>query len=87
MCPARSKAVAEGGVSFYLENFVSVRAMLLTYGTNITIPYCASDPDHYARRAEIFARPSGRIVLPKAFSIIIQKVRDSYNSLTVVSSA
>lgn len=68
--------MAEGGVSFYLENFVSVRAMPLTYGTEVGTCYRASDPEHYARRAETYTQPSGTIRLPKSFSAIIEKVSD-----------
>ncbi|KAI0367127.1 hypothetical protein BV20DRAFT_1123769 [Pilatotrama ljubarskyi] len=67
------KAVAEGAVSFYLEHFVSARVMSTTYGTRSCVHYDVTDPEHYARRADKAARPSGRIVLQGGFSTILAK--------------
>ncbi|KAI0628133.1 hypothetical protein C8Q77DRAFT_1162430 [Trametes polyzona] len=68
-----NKAVAEGGVSFYLEHFVSARVMKMSYGTIINTSYDPTDPDHVARSWKKIVRPSGRIVVPDFFSPILAK--------------
>ncbi|KAI0773051.1 hypothetical protein BD413DRAFT_656213 [Trametes elegans] len=68
-----SKAVAEGGVSFYLEHFVSARVIKLTYGTVVNIDYDSRDPDHVSRSFGKIVRPSGRVVIPDSFSAILTK--------------
>ena len=70
----RSKAVANGAVSFYLQHFVSARVMKMTYGTEVNVEYRSSNPEHYARRHSIVVRPSGRSVLRHAYSSILKKV-------------
>ncbi|KAL1941016.1 hypothetical protein VTO73DRAFT_7652 [Trametes versicolor] len=40
-----NKAVAEGGVSFYLEHFVSARIIKMTYGTISSATYDQTDPE------------------------------------------
>ena len=72
--PGRNKAVADGAVCFFLEHFVSARVMKMTYGTDVYVTYDANNPEHYARRKELYTRPSGKIVLPKGFSSILEKV-------------
>lgn len=69
-----NKAVAEGGVSFYLEHFVSARIIKVTYGTVINTSYDPSDPEHVARNWKKIVRPSGRVVVPEFFSSILTKV-------------
>ncbi|KAI0350808.1 hypothetical protein OH77DRAFT_1412306 [Trametes cingulata] len=68
-----NKAVAEGGVSFYLEHFVAARIIKLTYGTAINIDFDRSDSEHIARSFRKIVRPSGRVVVPDAFSSILTK--------------
>ncbi|KAI0750422.1 hypothetical protein C8Q74DRAFT_368077 [Fomes fomentarius] len=68
-----NKAVSVGAVLFYLDNFVSARVMRTTYGTASTIDFDPNDPEHHARRATKLHRPSGRVVVPEAFSIILKK--------------
>ncbi|KAI1793701.1 hypothetical protein LXA43DRAFT_201572 [Ganoderma leucocontextum] len=68
-----NKAVAHGAVSFYLDRFVSSRVMKVTYGTEFSVEYDPDDPEHFARRYQQAVRPSGRVYLPSAFSIILQK--------------
>ncbi|KAI8977709.1 hypothetical protein BD414DRAFT_580166 [Trametes punicea] len=69
-----NKAVAEGTISFFLEHFVSARVMTITYGIDICTEYRTNDPEHYARRAEKYVQPSGRVVLGNAFSTILTKL-------------
>ncbi|KAI0824355.1 hypothetical protein BC628DRAFT_1322727 [Trametes gibbosa] len=68
-----NKAVAEGGVSFYLEHFVAVRVIKMTYGTVINTSYDVNDPEHISRSWKMIIRPSGRVVIPDSFSPILTK--------------
>ncbi|EKM53451.1 uncharacterized protein PHACADRAFT_148058 [Phanerochaete carnosa HHB-10118-sp] len=68
-----NKAVAEGAVWFFLEHFVSVRVARLTYGTTCVIEYNPQDSDHIKRRGKAYMRPSGRMVIPNAFNLILAK--------------
>jgi len=45
----RSKAVAAGAVSYYLDHFVVGRLVRYTYGTPASIMYDPSDPEHRKR--------------------------------------
>lgn len=72
--PSRNKAVAEGAASFFLEKFVSTRIAKLTYGTEVCVDFDASNPDHRLRRGRITMQPSGRKVIPEAFSVLLPKV-------------
>ena len=45
----RSKAVAAGAISYYLDHFVARRLVRYTYGTPGSMPYDASDPEHSKR--------------------------------------
>ncbi|KAI0668092.1 hypothetical protein C8Q78DRAFT_275391 [Trametes maxima] len=69
-----NKAVAEGGVSSYLEQFVSTRVIKTTYGIEFSRDYNKRDATHLARRSAKIVRPSGRVVIPGAFSAILTKV-------------
>ncbi|KZT00295.1 uncharacterized protein LAESUDRAFT_764717 [Laetiporus sulphureus 93-53] len=69
-----SKAVAEGAVAFYLEHWVSVRVMKVTYGVECTVEYDETNPEHRIRRGRITTRPSGRRALGDSFSG--RRVRD-----------
>ncbi|KAI0824346.1 hypothetical protein BC628DRAFT_1322650 [Trametes gibbosa] len=71
-----SKAVAEGAVSFYLENFVSARVARLTYGVEISTTYQKADPEHYARRAGKYIDASGTVLLRNGFSNIGRRMRE-----------
>lgn len=70
----RNKAVAEGAVSFFLTHCVAARVARFTYGANCATGYMPSDPDHALRAAQVFSRPSGRLVIPGAFDVILAKV-------------
>jgi len=45
----RSKAVADGAISYYLDKFVVSRIVRYTYGTPASIRYDPSDPEHRGR--------------------------------------
>ena len=70
----RNKAVADGAVAFYLDHRVSARVSKFTYGTRCAIEFNKNDEQHKLRAASAIPRPSGRMVLPNAFSAILQKV-------------
>ncbi|PCH36693.1 hypothetical protein WOLCODRAFT_82535 [Wolfiporia cocos MD-104 SS10] len=68
-----NKAVAEGAVAFFLTNWVSVRVARLTYGVECSTQYDENDPEHSIRRGNVVSRPSGRRVIPNAFSVLLSK--------------
>ncbi|PFH47369.1 hypothetical protein AMATHDRAFT_67869 [Amanita thiersii Skay4041] len=68
-----NKAVADGAVSFYLDHFVSVRVANFTYGMECLTSFDPSNPDHVARSGKTIFRPSGRIVIPEYFDVILKK--------------
>ncbi|KAI1793722.1 hypothetical protein LXA43DRAFT_202911 [Ganoderma leucocontextum] len=68
-----NKAVADGAVSFFLDNCVSSRVMKMTYGVHVTVDYNPDDPAHLARQDQKFVRPSGRVMLREGFSILLQR--------------
>lgn len=67
------KAVAEGAVSFHIDHFVSARVAKFTYGTNFSVRYTPSRPEHVKRSYKIFKNLDGNDLLPNAFSSILAK--------------
>ncbi|EMD33097.1 hypothetical protein CERSUDRAFT_98705 [Gelatoporia subvermispora B] len=67
------KAVAEGGVSFYLDHFVSVRVARFTYGAKCLTGFQSSKSEHKRRSHRLMTRPSGRKFLPNGFAVILQE--------------
>ncbi len=70
----RSKAVAEGAASFFLQKFVSSRVAKFTYGTEVSFVYDGGDPEHHARRFKLKTGPSGRTLVPEGFCAVLTKV-------------
>ncbi|KIJ17542.1 hypothetical protein PAXINDRAFT_9487 [Paxillus involutus ATCC 200175] len=68
-----NKAVAAGAIAFYLDHKVSARVAKFTYGTRCAIEFNKTDEQHRLRAASAIPRPSGRTVLPNAFSAILHK--------------
>ncbi|KAH7929509.1 hypothetical protein BV22DRAFT_1080676 [Leucogyrophana mollusca] len=68
-----SKAVADGAVAFYLDHRVNARVSRFTYGTRCAIEFNKDDPQHKLRTHTAIPRPSGRTVIPNAFSAILTK--------------
>ncbi|KAI9567190.1 hypothetical protein HD554DRAFT_2109591 [Boletus coccyginus] len=68
-----NKAVADGAVAFYLANRVSARVSKFTYGTRCAVEFNKNNEQHKFRAASAVPRPSGRMVLPNAFSAILNK--------------
>ena len=73
-CMYRNKAVSEGAVAFHMDHNVTARVMRMTYGVICNIDYSETNPEHAARKQMRIPRPSGRVVLPNAFSSILTKV-------------
>ncbi|KAF8333699.1 hypothetical protein F5887DRAFT_1063656 [Amanita rubescens] len=68
-----NKAVADGAVSFYIDHCVGVRIATATYGIECLTSFDENDIEHVARSNKAIFRPSGRIVLPDYFDVILQK--------------
>jgi len=68
-----NKAVADGAITFYLDHVVSVRVARWTYGTEYSMFYDPSNPQHTTRSGTVFTYPSGRKYVPKAFSAMLAK--------------
>ncbi|KAJ3881321.1 hypothetical protein F5051DRAFT_458832 [Lentinula edodes] len=66
-----NKAVADGGVSFYLEHFVSSRVARYSYGIKCSKIYQASNPEH--RRRGFHNSIAGTFQVENCFSLILQK--------------
>lgn len=74
LIPFRYKAVAEGSVSFFIDDFVTARVTKLTYGTIKEARYNAADPEHVARKDTTRYDASGILVVPEYFDVILKKV-------------
>lgn len=81
----RAKAVADGAVAFFLDHRVSARVAKFTYGTRCATQFDRNDPQHKLRASMAVPRPSGRTVLPNAFSAILTKVKTCYRMLCIGS--
>lgn len=71
----RSKAVADGAVSFYLDHYVSVRMSKFSYGTECSRPLDLTDPEHVKRAQFSSLALSGLLCFSPAYSEILPKVR------------
>jgi len=67
------KAVAYGAVAFFLDHRVSARVAKFTYGTRCAVEFDRQNAQHKMRANYAIPRPSGRTVLPNAFSAILKK--------------
>ncbi|KAJ8585540.1 hypothetical protein M405DRAFT_705987, partial [Rhizopogon salebrosus TDB-379] len=67
------KAVAYGAVAYFLDHRVSARVAKFTYGTRCAVEFNRDNPQHMMRASLAIPRPSGRRVLPNAFSVILEK--------------
>ncbi|KAJ4469075.1 hypothetical protein C8J55DRAFT_460555 [Lentinula edodes] len=81
-----NKAVADGGVSFYLDHFVSSRVARYSYGIECSTIYQASNPEH--RRRGFYNSIEGTCRVKNCFSLILRKgvqvmeVQEFRNSFT-----
>ena len=70
----RSKAVADGAVSFCIDHYVTSRVSKFGYGTDCSIPYDANDPEHTSRNDKKHIDPSGEVMIEGLFSNILPMV-------------
>ncbi|KAL0057726.1 hypothetical protein AAF712_008969 [Marasmius tenuissimus] len=68
-----NKAVADGAVSFYLNNTVSIRVARFTYGTSVNIPYEPSNPEHNKRSDTVYTDLDGNRRIPRRFEPSLPK--------------
>ncbi|THH05876.1 hypothetical protein EW145_g4483 [Phellinidium pouzarii] len=78
-CPdgQTAKAVADGAISFYLDQFVSSRVSKASYGIEISYDYDSTDPEHNARMEDLSRQPSGRYVVSGGFATILKRARSN----------
>ncbi|KIO22622.1 hypothetical protein M407DRAFT_79043 [Tulasnella calospora MUT 4182] len=70
-----AKAVAHGGMAFYLDRNVTERTMRYTYGVSLQPGYNPSNPEHQARRHTLYTDPiSGREYVKDGFFALVKKV-------------
>jgi hypothetical protein len=72
-----NKAVADGGVSFYIDHFVTARFSKFAYGIKTRRKYDASNPEHQRRKNTTFMTPKGYLAISGIFSAILPQVRDA----------
>ncbi|KAF8333713.1 hypothetical protein F5887DRAFT_1259717 [Amanita rubescens] len=68
-----NKAVAEGAIIFTIDPFVSSRVSKYTYGTDYSVTFNPSRPDHLARAHTSYQTSSGEIWVPGVFEAILRK--------------
>lgn len=71
---ARSKAVADGGMSFYVDRTVSVRFSQFSYGVRTSGPFDPKDPQHQKRKEKAYTDAEGDLVLNDWYLEILGKV-------------
>lgn len=70
----RAKAVAHGGVAFYLDRNVTERTMRHTYGVTLRPSYDSSNSEHQARRLKLWTDPiSGTVYVEDGFFALVKK--------------
>lgn len=67
-------------MSFFLSHSVTTRVARLTYGCACARVYDQLDPEHVQRSKRVYTRPSGRLVVPDAFEVVLGKVRPGFLS-------
>ncbi|KAG8954069.1 hypothetical protein FRC04_001053 [Tulasnella sp. 424] len=69
-----AKAVAHGGVGFYLDRYVAERTTRFTYGLALRINYDPSNLEHVKRFHNLQTDPvSGEVVIPGGFCPLVKK--------------
>jgi len=71
----RSKAVAFGAVSFYVDHFVTGRRSKFTYGVPCITRYNPSDPEHVRRLHKSFVDSMEERGVPGYFDTMLTRVR------------
>ncbi|RDB20568.1 Heat shock protein 12A [Hypsizygus marmoreus] len=68
-----NKAVADGGVSFYIDHFVTARVAKYAYGIGISHHYDETNVEHKKRSSRRYEDASGYELISRGFSIILPK--------------
>ncbi|GLB37967.1 putative ATP binding [Lyophyllum shimeji] len=68
-----NKAVADGGVSFYIDHFVTARVAKFACGVDCSIPYIPADFEHRQRYHAMWRDAAGIDRIPSAFDTILPK--------------
>jgi hypothetical protein len=71
-----NKAVADGGVSYFIDHYVSTRVAKYAYGVNISTQYDKTNEEHLKRASSIYVDVQGDVLIPKAFDVILPMVSD-----------
>jgi hypothetical protein len=80
-----AKAVADGSVAYYVDNFVHGRVAQVTYGTLGWQVYKPRLKDHTARKKGVRKWTNGAEYIPNAFFPLVLKVCVIYSSLRCLS--
>jgi hypothetical protein len=72
-----NKAVADGGVSFYIDHFVTARFSKFAYGIKVRSKYDASNTEHQRRKNKAYMSPEGYLEIGGIFNVILPQVRDA----------
>jgi uncharacterized membrane protein YkgB len=80
----RSKAVADGAISYYIDHFVSTRIAKFTYGTDTSELFLPKSKEHKKRLEHKFQSEDGNYFISGAFGVILQAVSRS-NTLALGS--
>ncbi|PPQ99006.1 hypothetical protein CVT24_003488 [Panaeolus cyanescens] len=68
-----NKAVAHGGVSYYLDHRVTTRVSKLTFGVRCNVPLNSQDDEHIKRESTKYRSQDGIWRLPNAFETILPR--------------
>ena len=72
-----NKAVSDGAISFFLDHHVRTRVARVSYGTNTTVLYKKSDPEHIKRSASKVIDVDGSPKIKGIFDVLLPKVDPS----------
>jgi len=70
-----NKAVSDGAISFFLDHHVRTRVAKVSYGTDFSVPYNRSDPEHLKRPASKFINADGSPFISGVFNVVLPKVK------------
>ncbi|KAF8058639.1 hypothetical protein FPV67DRAFT_511804 [Lyophyllum atratum] len=68
-----NKAVADGGVSFYVDHLVTARVAKHAYGIDVNAEYDPINAEHIRRYSSVWRAADGIDLVPSSFSIILPK--------------
>lgn len=73
-CLTRNKAVADGAVSFHLDNLVGARVSKYTYGVDFAPRFEPNNLEHLTRTSKKYVGVDDRSYISGAFDVIFAKV-------------